>query len=295
MLFERQGDALRVRTPAKVNLFLEVLGWRPDGYHEIATLMAMVSLFDTLEIAPNVTGGLSLHCDYPGLSTGPDNLVLRAARLLRERTGCALGAEICLTKRIPLAAGLAGGSSDAAAALEGLSRLWRLRLSSVKLASLAAELGSDVPFFLAGPAAWCTGRGEKTTSAPIKGPLHFVLACPPIGLSTAEAYGAVTVPELPLDGQEIRRAVADGNVNEIGRNLFNRLQRAAEELCPAVAETRERLEALRPAGVLMSGSGTSVFALCRDHHEALRVAHGLSAGPRDPATNPRVHVVQSCD
>ena len=295
MLSERQGDALRVRTPAKVNLFLEVVGRRPDGYHEIATLMATVSLFDTLEFTPDMAGGLTLLCDYPGLSTGPDNLVLRAARLLRERTGCTLGAEIRLNKRIPLAAGLAGGSSDAAAALEGLNRLWRLRLSALELASLAAELGSDIPFFFVGPAAWCTGRGEKTSPATLKGPLHLVLACPPVGLSTAAVYRAVIVPERPLDGQQIRRAAAEGNVEEIGRNLFNRLQPAAENLCPAVNEVRARLEALRPAGVLMSGSGTSVFALCRDHHEALRVAQGLSAGPWDPATNPRVHVVQSCD
>src|SRR6266852_2692378 len=126
MLSERQGDGLWIRTPAKVNLFLEVLGKRPDGYHDIDTLMVAISLFDTLRFAPDPDpgGDVVLRCDHSQLSAGPENLVLRAARLLRERTGCARGAIIELVKRIPLAAGLAGGSSDAAATLTGLNQLW---------------------------------------------------------------------------------------------------------------------------------------------------------------------------
>src|SRR5262245_14402940 len=123
MHIARLADRVEVRAPAKVNLFLEVLAKRPDGYHDIATLMVAVGLFDTLEFADDATGALTLRCDSPRLSTGPDNLVCRAAELLRQTTGAKRGARIGLSKRIPLAAGLAGGSSDAAATLAGLNAL----------------------------------------------------------------------------------------------------------------------------------------------------------------------------
>src|SRR5216683_1594333 len=148
MLSERHGNGLRVRTPAKVNLFLEVLGKRPDGYHDIATLMVAVSLYDTLEFTPEPSGDLVLRCEHPDLSTGPDNLICRAARLLRERTGCTQGAVIRLEKRIPLAAGLAGGSSDAAATLAGLNRLWRLG-KRCPLSSPVFRSGSRLPTSIA--------------------------------------------------------------------------------------------------------------------------------------------------
>src|SRR5262249_39972994 len=146
MLNERHADAVVVWAPAKVNLYLEVLGERPDGYHEVATLMVAVSLYDTLEIKEDASADVRLRCDHPTLSTGPDNLVCRAAALLRQRTGWQRGAELRLVKRIPLAAGLAGGSTDAAAALAGLNRLWKLGLARPELAALGAELGSDVAF-----------------------------------------------------------------------------------------------------------------------------------------------------
>src|SRR5438477_7604267 len=169
----RTADGLVVRAPAKVNLFLEVLGKRPDGYHDLATLMVAVSLFDTLEIKEDPSATITLDLvppaeapgaeDRPALTPGPDNLVWRAADLLRRHAGHPRGARLRLRKRIPLAAGLAGGSSDAAATLLGLNRLWRLGLTDAELARLGAELGSDVAFFLHGPAAWCTGRGEVIT------------------------------------------------------------------------------------------------------------------------------------
>src|SRR5437667_291729 len=157
MLSERHADAVVVWAPAKVNLYLEVLAKRPDGYHEIATLMMAVSLYDTLEFKEEATGKIQLDCDHPELTTGPENLVCRAADLLRQRTGCHRGVHIRLVKRIPMAAGLAGGSTDAAATLAGLNRLWWLGLARNRLAELGAEIGSDVAFFFTTPAAWCTG------------------------------------------------------------------------------------------------------------------------------------------
>jgi 4-diphosphocytidyl-2-C-methyl-D-erythritol kinase len=294
MLIRRDNAAVRVWAPAKVNLFLEVLGKRPDGYHELATLMTAVSLYDTLELTGLPSGEVHLTCDHPSLSTGPENLVCRAVELVRRRTGRRDGVAVRLWKRIPLAAGLAGGSSDAAAALAGLNRLWNLGWRDAELAELGAQLGSDVAFFFSAPAAWCTGRGEVIEPLRLGRPLDFVLACPPVGLSTAEVFRGVTVPERPVDGAEARRAAEAGDVEALGRALFNRLQPAAERLCPAVAGLREQLAGLGPAGRLMSGSGSSVFALCHSPEEALLLSRALRP-VREEGDGVRVLVVRSCD
>lgn len=294
MWIHRDATGVRVRTPAKVNLFLEVMSRRPDGYHDLATLMLTVGLFDSLVLRETSSGEVSLTCDVPGLSTGPDNLVQRAARLVRERFAVRQGVSVHLRKRIPMAAGLAGGSSDAAATLAGLNRLWRLGLSGRQLADLGAELGSDVAFFFHGPAAWCTGRGEIVEPVAMRGPLDFVLVSPETGLSTAKVFGALTVPETPVDGSTVRDALAAGNPIELGRSFHNRLERPAMELCPEVARWRQRLLALEPLGVLMSGSGSTVFALAGDAADASRIARAATA-VREDGGQPRVHTVRSCD
>jgi 4-diphosphocytidyl-2-C-methyl-D-erythritol kinase len=293
MLIRRQPAGLVVRTPAKVNLHLEVLRRRDDGYHDLATLMVAVNLYDTLEFTEDPSGAVRLQCDHDNLSAGPDNLVCRAAEAVRRRAGHAGGVTIRLRKRIPLAAGLAGGSSDAAATLAGLNRLWALGWDRALLAELGAGLGSDVPFFFSTPAAWCTGRGERAEPFGLGRPLDFVLVCPPVGLSTAEVFRDLTVPVEPQSGREVRDAARAGDVEELGRRLFNRLQPVAERLCPAVADARERLARLGPAGQLMSGSGSTVFALCRDAGEALRVARSLGQA-REAVAGERVYCVQSC-
>jgi len=293
MLIERSADGVGVRAPAKVNLFLEVLARRPDGYHDIATLMVAVSLCDRLDFKEEASGRIELRCDRPDLSVGPDNLVYRAAELLRQRLGCRRGARIDLTKRIPWAAGLAGGSSDAAAALAGLNLLWQLGLSQTELAALGAELGSDVAFFFATPAAWCTGRGEVVTPVPLGRALDLVLVCPVVGLATPAVYRGVQVPAQPVDGGPILRAAAAGDLTELGRHLHNRLQGPAERLCPEVARLHACLAALQPLGQLMSGSGSSLFALCRDRREALRLARELRR-LADEIGRPRVFLVRSC-
>jgi 4-diphosphocytidyl-2-C-methyl-D-erythritol kinase len=275
MLIHRRDGAVRVWAPAKVNLFLEVLGRRADGYHDLATLMLTVGLFDTVELRENATGEVRLECDHPTLSTGPDNLVHRAVNLVRTRFGVQTGVSVRLFKRIPMQAGLAGGSSDAAAALAGLDRLWRLGLPVDELGRLGAELGSDVAFFFFGPAAWCTGRGEIVEPLRAGRPLDFVLACPSVGLSTAAVFRALRLPVQAVDGEAVHLALAAGDVNAIGRLLHNRLQEPAEELCPTVARLRQAIGSLTPAGTLMSGSGSTVFALCRDAADASRIARRL--------------------
>ena len=253
--------------------------------------MVTVSLDDELD--SEESSGTSCFRATTLNSTGPDNLIMKAADLLRRRAGCARGARIALTKRIPMAAGLAGGSSDAAATLAGLNRLWDLQLPPADLAMLGAELGSDVPFFFTGPAAWCTGRGEMVTPLKPGKALDLVLVCPPQGLSTAAVFRAVRVPERPRSGDAIRRAFEAGDVAELGRNLHNRLQEPAETLCPAIAEIRRRLDLLAPAGHQMSGSGTSYFALCRDASEARHIATAISHG-WDEEVRPRVSLVTGC-
>ena len=269
---------VQILAPAKVNLFLEVPGKRADGYHEIATLMLAIDLADELDIAPDESGALSLTCDDPALTVGPDNLVLKAASRLRAETGSKTGARIHLRKQIPWAAGLGGGSSDAAAALEGLNELWKLGLSPAALARIGAEIGSDVPFFLNGPAAWCTGRGEVVSPVPVGRPLDLVLVKPPVGLGTADVYRRLTVPAAPVDGAAAKAALANGDVDALGRALFNRLQESAFELSPAVADAYDRVKAAGAAGCLMSGSGSCLFALCRSPSEARRVHDDLSSG-----------------
>jgi 4-diphosphocytidyl-2-C-methyl-D-erythritol kinase len=259
-----------LRAPAKVNLFLEVTARRADGYHELRTLLVAVSLFDALSFAPD--GSIRLSCTDPNLGTGPENLVVRAAEVLRRHAGIRAGAAIALTKRIPVAAGLGGGSSDAAATLVGLNRLWKLRLGRDELIRLAAELGSDVPFFLRRPAAWCTGRGEVVTPWAIGRRLHLVLACPPFGMKTPDVYRRVSVPKRPVGSAAVMEAVAAGDVEDVARHLHNRLQGPALALRPELNEWLDRLAATRPLGRLVSGSGSTVFALARDVADARRIA-----------------------
>ncbi len=221
------SSAVQVLAPAKINLHLEVLGRRADGYHALETLMVAIELFDeiTISACPN---DIELTCDAPGLTVGPDNLVLKAARLLQARSGCSDGAWIELVKRIPWAAGLGGGSSDAAATLAGLNEWWQLGLAREDLVALGAELGSDVPFFFHTPAAFCTGRGEVVTPVPVGCRLDLLLVKPPMGLSTAEVYRecgvGLNLPSEYRSPAEALAALASGDVEKLGHCLHNRLQ-----------------------------------------------------------------------
>lgn len=281
--------AVVVAAPAKLNLFLEIVGKRPDGYHDLESLMVAVDLFDTLELRATDSGEIALRCDPPTLSTGPDNLVYKAALALRTYANRAnLGADIRLTKRIPSQAGLGGGSSDCAATLSGLNYIWKLGLTREELVAIAASIGSDVAFFLTLPAAWCTGRGEVVTPEPRAGRFHFVLVCPPVGLGTAGVYKRLVVPSKPVAGDNVRRAFRAGDAERLSEALFNRLEEPAFALEPLVGRIRHRLW-----GGLMSGSGSTVFAVCPDRRHANMVAE-LFVQNR-PADEPesRVLIVRS--
>ena len=275
------GRIVEVQAPAKLNLFLEVLGRRPDGYHEIESLMVTTDLRDHLSFEDDPSGLLVLDCDDPNLSTGPDNLVIRAAEALRRESGTDRGARIRLSKRIPAQAGLGGGSSDAAATLRGLSELWRLDLDAERLERIGAGIGSDVPFFLHGPAAVCRGRGERVEPVALGATTyHFVLARPDVGVSTADAYQNLELPARPEPIGPILEAFRSGDSEWLGRHLFNRLQPVAEGLAPDLVRVREALTSLTPSllhGVAMSGSGSAYFGLARDRDAAFEAARQLEA------------------
>lgn len=293
--FRAGPSALVVAAPAKLNLFLEVVAKRPDGYHDLESLMVGIDLFDTLELRATTSGEVELVCEPAGLSTGPDNLVHKAANALKAHTGRGdLSAHVRLTKRVPMQAGLGGGSSDAAAAIAGLNEIWKLGLTRETLHAIAASVGSDVAFFHSLPAAWCTGRGEVTAPepAPANG-FDFVLVCPAVGLATAGVFKRLTVPAVPVSGDAVRKAFSAGDPEALGRALFNRLEAPAEELAPAVGRIRQRLAALGPCGARMSGSGSSVFAVCRDRAHASEIASAFAATRPSDEPESKVYLVRS--
>jgi 4-diphosphocytidyl-2-C-methyl-D-erythritol kinase len=288
MIVRPVAGGVEVLAPAKLNLFLEILGRRPDGYHEIESLMVAVDLYDTLRFADDPSGAVMLRCDDPTLPAGPGNLVVKAAERLKAATGCPRGAAIELRKAIPAQAGLAGGSSDAAATLTALDRLWDLQTPPDRLDALAGEIGSDVAFFRHAPAAVCRGRGERAEPVALGEPLHFVLVCPPTGLGTADVYRHFTPTDRPRPVGPVCEAVAAGSPADIGRGLFNRLQPTAERLEPALVRVRDALANLGPSldGSLMSGSGSAYFGLARDRDAAVAAARRL-----EPLGLGRVRVV----
>jgi 4-diphosphocytidyl-2-C-methyl-D-erythritol kinase len=230
-----------------------------------------------LTFTADPSGAITLRCDDPTLPTDRRNLVVKAAERLQAESGCPLGATIELRKAIPAQAGLAGGSSDAAATLAALDRLWELRTPPGHLDALAGEVGSDVAFFRHAPIAVCRGRGERVEPVSLATALSFVLVCPPFGLETADVYRNLTPPERPRPIGPVLEALAGGDSAALGRCLFNRLQPTAEALEPALARVRDALVGLGPSldGSLMSGSGSAYFGLARDWEAADSAARRL--------------------
>jgi 4-diphosphocytidyl-2-C-methyl-D-erythritol kinase len=288
---------LRVTAPAKINLHLEVLGLRPDGFHELAMVMQTLDLADTLVMAPTADGAISLRTDAPDLPTGAENLIVRAAEQLRQRVGLPeLGAAIQLEKRIPIGAGLAGGSSDAAAALVGLNELWGCGLEAAELHAIAASLGSDVPYCLEGGPRLCFGRGEILEPLPGASPGEtpglgvLLIKHPQASVSTPWAYGRCRelrsdfYLESEADFAQRRDALRAGPLAAALRghgslpSLRNDLQAVVES---EVASVRDGLLLLHRAdgalAVAMSGSGPSLFALFADPAAAAAAQRQLVA------------------
>ena len=268
---------LELSAAAKVNLALEVLSRRPDGYHEIATVMQTVDLSDRMMLED--TDGLEVRTSAAGVPTDERNLAYRAAAALREAAGIARGARITLDKRIPVAAGLGGGSTDAAAALVGLNRLWGLRWPVERLEELAVGLGMDVPFFLRGGAALGTGRGERLSPLG-SAALALVLVNPRFAVSTAEMYGRIT-PAMYSDGARAKDAAGALESRRAGRvagSLYNGLELAARAAYPQIGQMQAALVAAGALGAAMSGSGPTVFGVALSWEQARQIRARVSRG-----------------
>ena len=250
---------MQLLAPAKINLSFQIKGRRADGFHEIETLMAPISLADRLMIEK--TGDseqIRFSCDDPSIPGGADNLVFRAAKLFRETANLGGGIAIALEKKIPHGAGLGGGSSDAASTLLGLNELFATDLSQEQLSNLAAQLGSDVPFFIARSAAVCQGRGEIVTPISLKAEFHLLLLKPEFGVPTPWAYGrwrdSRELPGIDYGPQEF---AAVRFANDLERPVFEKFV----SLARLKSWLRQQPEV---AVALMSGSGSTVFAVLRD-------------------------------
>ncbi len=273
-------DRIEIAAPAKVNLFLEILGRRDDGFHEIETVMQTVDLCDTV-ILTSCGDGISLECDSATVPDGPDNLAWKAAAVMSELAP-GRGVAIKLIKRIPVEGGLGGGSSDAAAVLRGLNTLWDVELGADRLEELAAGLGSDVAFFVRGGTALCTGRGEKIAPIPSVNVLHFVVAVPDFGASTAKIYHNVKLP-LTANVKSVKFLIegvsAEVSVRDISGLVFNRLEQSAFELYPDLVSLRDLLLASGLSGALLSGSGSCVFGIAEDEGSAAEIAELIARQP----------------
>jgi 4-diphosphocytidyl-2-C-methyl-D-erythritol kinase len=272
---------------AKLNLGLEVTGRRDDGYHEIVSVMQLVDLYDTLTFAPS-DEEITVDCDNPVLAAeGRSNLVWRAARLLQETARTGKGAAIELRKRIPLASGLGGGSSDAAATLRGLSQLWGVSLPKDQMRNLATMLGSDVPFFLDGEAALVEGRGDRVTPLPAPPPGWAVLVCQPFSVpnKTERLYGSLERHDMSagIITRQLAAALRRGEFPSASL-MYNAFERAAYRVFEGLDEARQQIVRAGGDDVRLSGSGPTLFVLfpeaqetqARTLHEALE-GEGLRA------------------
>ncbi len=283
-----------MRSFAKVNLILDVLGTRPDGYHAIESVMQTIGLHDTISLTISEGGTIRLSCDVPSIPTDESNLAHRAASVLFESRGISPGLDIRIEKRIPAEAGLGGGSSNAAAVLRGLDRLLELRLPCEEMCALGARVGSDVPFFVVGGTAFVSGRGERVDPLPDIPPMPMVIVKPPFGVSTPWSYRRLDEMRAAGDQSEVtgERETASRRIVEYAgfrtlqsavcslRSLLsNDLEAPAIEQHPEIEEIKATLIASGASAALMCGSGSAVFGLFETDDRARAAADSFVAAP----------------
>ena len=268
---------MKIRAPAKINLSLQIVGRRMDGYHLLDTIMVPVSLYDELEFRKlRIKPGKSLQqviqvvCNHPAVPADDENLVYRAAKLVTEAGRNREPIRIRLKKRIPVGAGLGGGSSDAAATMLGLNRLLDLRLSTRRLEKLALRLGADVPFFIRGRPARARGIGEKLRSISSLPPFWVVIVYPGFPVPTVWAYRKYSA-KLTKTNVNTSIATSPTTFDELIRRLENDLEHVTLKGYPKIAEIKRKLLRGGAPGVLMSGSGSSVFGIFKSRKAALQV------------------------
>jgi 4-diphosphocytidyl-2-C-methyl-D-erythritol kinase len=254
---------LKFKSPAKINLGLKILGKRDDGYHELETLLQMVNLYDEIELE-TIGSGIEILCDVPGIPQDSSNLAHRAALKLQQKCpNPKQGVRIRLNKSIPAGAGLGGGSGNAACVLMGLNKLWDLKLTRLELLPLASELGSDVPFFLTSPCAIGRGRGEILEPVQHYEKFHVLLVSPGFPIATPWVYQNLKM-KLTKDENNIsilRKLVLNSEIEALGAGLFNDLEVVVIKRYAVIQSIKQALLALGAQGVLLSGSGSTVFAV----------------------------------
>ena len=269
--FTNIGDGLLVRAPAKINLSLLIAGKREDGFHEIETVMAKIDLYDELLFKTGTKEGIELVCGGRYFSPeGRKNLVYRACEMLLSEAGISPAVRVTLTKNIPAGAGLGGGSSDAAAALSGLNRLLGLGVAGADIVDMAGRLGSDVPFFLSGPLAFCAGRGERIREIVTEFPFRAVLILPDVSVSTKRVYGNyVHKPALyrKLSGK-INRLIDKKNIDSVVQMCANMLEESCFGLSQELGELKLAAEAAGGRVVCLSGSGSAMYCMMTGTDEA---------------------------
>ena len=267
---------LLVKAPAKINLSLDVLHKRPDGYHEVEMIMTTIDLADRLELTLLDRDEIQIISHNRFVPDDQRNLAYQAGLLLKERFSIKKGVAITIEKNIPVAAGLAGGSSDAAAALKGLNKLWNLGLTIDELAELGAEIGSDVSFCVYGGTALATGRGEIISKLPSPPTCWVVLAKPHIGVSTADVYRRLDLSKIQHPNtKKMIEAIERDDFNGVCSQIGNVLEDVTLKLYPEVALIKDQMKRFGADAVLMSGSGPTVFGLVQHDSRMQRVYNGL--------------------
>lgn len=264
------------KAPAKINLALDVLHKRNDGYHEVKMIMTTVDLADWIELTPIKQDVIQIASHHRYVPNDNRNLAYQAAELLKKRFSIKDGTKITIQKNIPVAAGLAGGSSDAAATLRGLNRLWKLDLSLDELAELGAEIGSDVSFCVHGGTALATGRGEIITPLPAPPSCWVILAKPTLGVSTPEVYQNLKLDQVIHPNVELMiEALKQKNYHEICNHMGNVLESVTLKRYPEVEQIKRQMKRFGADAVLMSGSGPTVFGLVQHESRVHRIYNGL--------------------
>ncbi|MEH7503616.1 4-(cytidine 5'-diphospho)-2-C-methyl-D-erythritol kinase [Neobacillus drentensis] len=267
---------LLVKAPAKINLALDVLHKRSDGYHEVEMIMTTIDLADRVELSLLDQDKIHILSHNRYVPDDQRNLAFQAAQLLKDRFNVKKGVLISIEKTIPVAAGLAGGSSDAAATLRGLNRLWDLGLTIDELAELGSEIGSDVSFCVYGGTALAKGRGEMITELPAPPTCWVILAKPFIGVSTAEVYRRLDVNEMAHPNiPGMIKAINEHDYQKVCKNVGNVLEDVTLNLHPEVALIKEQMKRFGADAVLMSGSGPTVFGIVQHDSRMHRIYNGL--------------------
>lgn len=279
---------IRLASPAKLNLFLKVLNKRPDGFHNISTVFERIDLSDEIRLQLNSSGAIRIDCVHPQVPRGPKNLAYQAAKLLRNDFQIKEGVDIYIKKNIPVAAGLGGGSGNAATVLQGLNELWKLRLGQPRLLSYARRLGSDVAFFLY-DCSWALGtqRGDFIRKLDIKTKLWHVLVVPCVKIYSGQVYDGLGFPPGLVAPRKVLTKRNDNasifihhlrraDVAQIGRGLVNDLERVVLLLSPQLEKLEQRLKSLDTKGVMVSGSGPCVFAVTEAQQQAKDIQRILS-------------------